>query len=142
MNANLSVRLYHNQMKSPGCVSKKKPAIWHLQDVRTWVENKLFKEINAIPKQFLKSLQSTSQAHCKNNNQTKTKRAASLLLPLLPLVVLVAIAVTWARQAARNQKACVLTRVMAVLAASTTSRMLARLLGMSVQHYMNYSVTH
>jgi len=54
MNAGLSVRLYHNQMKSPGCVSKKKPAIWHLQDVRTWVENKLFKEINAIPKQFLK----------------------------------------------------------------------------------------
>ena len=56
--------------------------------------------------------------------------------------MLVAIAVTWARQAARNQKARVLTRVMAVLAASTTSRMLARLLGMSVHHYMNYSVTH
>ena len=142
MNASLSVRLYHNQMKSPGCVSKKKPAIWHLQDVKTWVENKMLREINAIPKQFLKLLQSTSQAHCKNNNQTKTKRAASLLLPLLLLVVLVAIAVTWARQAARNQKARVLTRVMAVLAASTTSRMLARPLGMSVHHYMNYSVTH
>ena len=56
--------------------------------------------------------------------------------------MLVAIAVTWARQAARNQKARVLTRVMAVLAASTTSRMLARPLGMSVHHYMNYSVTH
>jgi len=58
------------------------------------------------------------------------------------LIVLVAIAVTWACQAARNQKARVLTRVMAVLAASTTSRMLARLLGMSVHHYMNYSVPH
>jgi len=56
--------------------------------------------------------------------------------------VLVAIAMTWACQAARNQKARVLTRVMAVLAASTTSRMLARLLGMSVHHYMIYSVTH
>jgi len=56
--------------------------------------------------------------------------------------VLVAIDVTWARQAARNQKVRVLTRVMAVLAASTTSRMLARLLGMSVHHYMNYSVPH
>ena len=142
MNASLSLRLYHNQMKSPGCVSKKKPAIWHLQVVRTWVENKLLREINAIPKQFLKSLQSTSQAHCKNNNQTKTKRAASLLLPLLLLVVLVAIAVTWACQAARNQKARVLTRVMVVLAASPTSCMLARLLGISVHHYMNYSVTH
>jgi hypothetical protein len=51
MNARLSVRLYHKQMKSPGCVSKKKPVIWHLQDVRTWVENKMLKEINAIPKQ-------------------------------------------------------------------------------------------
>jgi len=56
MNASLSVRLYHNQIKSPGCVSKKKPAIWHLQDIRTWVENKMLREINAIPKQFLKSL--------------------------------------------------------------------------------------
>jgi hypothetical protein len=59
----------------------------------------MLREINAIRKQFLKSLRSTSQAHCKNNNQTKTNRAASLL-PLLLLVVLVAIAVTWARQAA------------------------------------------
>jgi hypothetical protein len=59
----------------------------------------MLREINAIPKQFLKSLQSTSQAHCKNDNQTKTNRAASLL-PLLLLVALVAIAVTWARQAA------------------------------------------
>ena len=101
----------------------------------------MLREINAISKQFLKSLQLTSQVHCKNNNQTKTKRAASLL-PLLLLVVLVAIAVTWARQAARNQKARVLTRVMAVLAASTISRMLAHPLGMSVHHYMNYSVTH
>ena len=48
--------------------------------------------------------------------------------------MLVAIDVTWARQAARNQKARVLTLVMAVLAASTTSRMLAHLLGMSVHH--------
>jgi len=109
MNASLSVHLYHKQTKSPGCASKKKPIIWHLQDIRTWVENKMLREINAIPKQFLKSLQSTSQAHCKNNNQTNTKRAASLLLPLLLLVVLVAIAVTWARQAARNQKPRVLT---------------------------------
>ena len=108
MNASLSVHLYHKQTKSPGCASKKKLIIWHLQDIRTWVENKLLREINAIPKQFLKSLLSTSEAHCKNNNQTKTKRAASLL-PLLLLVVLVAIAVTWARQAARNKKACVLT---------------------------------
>ena len=68
----------------------------------------MLREINAISKQFLKSLQLTSQVHCKNNNQTKTKRAASLL-PLLLLVVLVAIAVTWARQAARNQKPRVLT---------------------------------
>jgi hypothetical protein len=50
--------------------------------------------------------------------------------------------VTWARQAAWNQKTRVLTHVMAVLAASTTSHMLARPLGMSVHHYMNYSVTH
>jgi hypothetical protein len=56
--------------------------------------------------------------------------------------VLVVIAVTWARQAARNQKERVLTRVMAVLAASTTSRILTRPLGMSVHHYMNYSVTN
>jgi len=64
----------------------------------------MLREINAIPKQFLKSLQSTSQAHCKNNNQTKTKRAPSLLLPLLLLVVLVAIAVTWACQAETDFK--------------------------------------
>ena len=38
MNASLSVRLYHKQKKSPGCVSNKRPVIWHLQDVRVWEE--------------------------------------------------------------------------------------------------------
>jgi hypothetical protein len=63
MNASLSVRLYHKQKKSPGCVSNKRPVIWHLQDVRVWEEKENVKG-NKCKRQKKLKTRSQTAANC------------------------------------------------------------------------------
>jgi hypothetical protein len=52
MNASLSVRLYHKQKKSPGCVSNKRPVIWHCRTSGYGKKKKMLREINASDKKI------------------------------------------------------------------------------------------